>query len=120
MPHTGEVVPLYERIQRAVFGVLFALLSFGYGLYSLVFAKCVLAGKGNPPWGTFVTFYGTEARLLSAIFIGAGIWTYAAQILIHRNEQLGVKLSWFGASTTVFGCICLIGILLRPVLGAYI
>jgi len=110
-----ETLPRYEKIHMLFFGIVLALLSFGYGLYALVEGRCTLIGNGNPPVGTFVTFYGMEARLLSFLFLGAGLWLFSSSFLdIYRPRANNKALSWFGAVTLMFGLCSLVFILSQP------
>ena len=110
-----KTVPKYEKVQMAIFGIALAGLSIAYGMYSLIQGNCTLLGRGNPPIGTFVTFYGIEARLLSTIYIGAGIWLFASAFLSKRNRDNKSKvLSWVGAITLLFGLCSLVVILSLP------
>jgi len=102
-----DTIPRYEKVQMVLFGIILASLFFGYGFYALVQANCIIIGRGSPI-GTFVTFYGVEARLLSTIYIGAGIWLFAGCLL--RNTLI----SWIGAITLIFGLCTLIIILCLP------
>ena len=96
-------------------GLLLAGALFGYGLYALIQASCTLLGRGNPPIGTFVTFYGIEARLLSTIYLGAGAWLFAGKFLHKRHAYQQAKvLSWVGALTLLFGICSLAVILCLP------
>ncbi len=69
-----DSLPRYEKVKMIFLGLILACALFVYGAYALVQASCTLIGKGNSPIGTLVTFYGTESRLLSTIYIGAGLW----------------------------------------------
>ena len=110
-----KTMPMYEKVQMLVFGIALAGLSFSYGVYSLIQGSCTLLGRGNPPIGTFVTFYGIEARLLSTIYIGAGIWLFAGAFLSKRIRGNKSKvLSWVGAITLLFGLFSLVVILSSP------
>ncbi|MHC9511062.1 hypothetical protein [Kangiella sp. M94] len=92
-----------------------ASILFGYGMYALIEANCTLIGRGNPPQGTFITFYGMEARLLSTIYIGAGVWMFAGKYLHKRHKRkLATSLSWLGAITLLFGLCVLVVILCLP------
>ncbi len=102
-----DTIPRYEKVQMVLLGIVLASLFFGYGLYAFVQANCTIIGRGVPI-GTFVTFYGIEARLLSTIYIGAGIWLFSGNLL--RNTLI----SWFGAITLIFGLCVLIVILCLP------
>ncbi len=110
-----SAMPRYEKIQMVLLGIISASVLFGYGLYAFFQATCTLVGRGNPPFGTFVTFYGAEARLLSTIYIGAGIWLFAGSFLSKRHARHSSKaLSWVGAITLMFGMCSLVTILCLP------
>jgi len=110
-----ETLARYEKIQMLFFGIVLASLLFGYGLYALVEGRCTLIGNGNPPIGTFVTFYGVEARLLSFVFLGAGLWLFSNSFLDKYRPRGNNKiLSWFGAITLMFGLCSLVFILSQP------
>lgn len=110
-------MPKYEKVQMVFLGIIIASLLFGYGVYALIEGNITLVGRGNPPIGTFVTFNGTEARLLSTIFIGAGMWLFADYFLGKRQVfKLSKKLSWSGAITLLFGMCSLVFILLKPIM----
>lgn len=110
-----ETMPRYEKIQMIFLGIILASAFFGYGLYALFQASCTLIGQGNPPIGTFVTFYGTEARLLSTIYIGAGVWLFAGSFLSKRmSVDRSQIFSWLGAIILMFGLCSLLGILCLP------
>ena len=107
--------PRYEKVQMVLLGLVLAGAFFGYGAYALIQASCTLIGRGNPPIGTFVTFYGIEARLLSTIYIGAGICLFAGNFLSKRSAyRQGKILSWVGALTLSFGACSLVVILCLP------
>ncbi len=107
--------PRYEKVQMVLLGLVLAGALFGYGVYAFIQAACTLIGRGNPPIGTFVTFYGIEARLLSTIYIGAGIWLFSGNFLGKRRaSKQASPLSWVGALTLVFGMCSLIVILCLP------
>jgi hypothetical protein len=108
-------MPRYERIYAVLFGIVLAGLSLFYGIYALIQGNCTLLGKGSPPFGALVTFYGLEARLLSSIYIGAGIWLFAGAFLgkISKLSQSRI-LSWVGAIALVFGLCVLVVILSAP------
>ena len=107
--------PRFEKVQMVLLGLVLASALLGYGVYALIQASCTLIGRGNPPIGTFVTFYGIQARLLSTIYIGAGIWLFAGKFLSKRLAQKQAKaLSWVGALTLVFGMCSLVVILSLP------
>jgi hypothetical protein len=96
-------------------GIITASVLFGYGVYALSQASCTLIGRGNTPIGTFVTFYGTEARLLSTIYIGAGLWLFAGSFLSKCQANFrNTALSWLGAMTLMFGLCSLVVILCLP------
>ncbi len=107
--------PRYEKIQIFLLGIVLASTLFVYGAYSLMEASCTLIGRGNPPIGTFITFYGVEARLLSTIYIGSGIWLFAGKFLGKSSAYKPAKiLSWIGALTLLFGMCSLVVILCLP------
>ncbi len=107
-----EFRPRYEKVQMIFLGLILAGALFAYGAYALIQASCTLIGRGNPPIGTLVTFYGTEARVLSTIYMGAGIWLFAGSFLSKRHAYRKAKaLSWAGALTFLFG-ICSLAIIL--------
>jgi hypothetical protein len=107
--------PKYEKVEMVLLGLILSSALFGYGVYSLIQGSCTLLGRGNPPIGTFVTFYGVEARLLSTIYIGAGTWLFAGKFLHKRhNYQQAKSLSWVGAATLLFGMCSLVVILCLP------
>lgn len=111
-----EVVsmPKYEKVQM-ILGFVLGLMLLAYGTYALMFASCTVVGRGNPPMGTIVTFQGLEARLLSTIYLGSGLWLIAATVLRKINKGVGSKqLSWFGAITLLFGMLSLVVILCLP------
>ncbi len=96
-------------------GGIFAFLSFGYGVYCLANGQCTVVGRGNPPIGTFLTLYGTDARLVSTIYIGTGILLFARFLVRNLpNVKLSRKLSWVGALTILFGLCSLVIIMLLP------
>ena len=104
-----------ERIVLVFLGVVLAGAFFSYGAYSLIQASCTLVGRGNPPYGTFVTFHGLEARLLSTIYLGGGIWLFADRFLYKQFGYPRAKaLSWLGAVTLLFGMCSLVVILFSP------
>lgn len=107
--------PKYEKVEMVLLGLLLASTLFGYGVYALIQASCTLLGRGSPPIGTFVTFYGIEARLLSTIYIGAGVWLFAGKFLHKSHAYPQAKaLSLFGALTLLFGMCSLAVILCLP------
>jgi len=107
--------PRYEKLQMVLFGLILAGAFFGYGAYALIQGSCTLIGRGNAPIGTFITFYGIEARLLSTIYIGAGIWLFAGKFISKRRTLKQAKaLSWVGALTLLFGMFTLVVILCLP------
>ena len=107
--------PRYEKVQIVLLGLVLASALFGYGIYALIQASCTLIGRGNSPIGTFVTFYGLEARLLSTIYIGAAIWLFAGQFLSKCLAYKQAKfLSWVGALTLFFGVSSLVVVLCLP------
>ena len=113
-----DSLPRYEKVRMIFLGLILAGALFAYGVYALVQASCTLIGRGTPPIGTLVTFYGTEARLLSAIYIGAGIWLFAGSFLSKSRAYMQAKaLSWAGALTLLFGVSSLAIILCLPLLG---
>ncbi|MCG7874402.1 MAG: hypothetical protein JAZ11_20175 [Candidatus Thiodiazotropha lotti] len=103
----------FEKVHMWLFGIALSALSFFYGVYALIQGSITLLGRGNPPIGTFVSFQGIEARFLSTIFVGAGIWLFAAFFLGKRNKP-NTALSWLGASTLLFGMCSLVVILCLP------
>ena len=105
--------PIFEKVHMWLLGIALAALSFVYGIYALIQGNLTLIGRGNPPIGTFVTFHGIEARFLSTIFIGAGIWLFAAFFLGKRRKPNTV-LSWAGALTLILGICSLVVILCLP------
>ena len=110
-----EMMPRYEKLQMMLLGVILAPVLFGYGIYAFLQADCTLIGRGSPPIGTFVTFYGTEARLLSSIYVGAGIWLFAGSFLGKCRVGIRAKIiSWVGAITLFFGLSSLVVILCLP------
>jgi len=110
-----ETLARYEKTHMVFFGIILASLSLGYGLYALVEGSCTLIGNGNPPVGTFVTFYGMEARLLSFIFIGAGLLMFSSSFLAKYRPRSNHKtFSWLGAITLMFGICSLVFILSQP------
>ena len=110
------MMPKYEKIKVVFLGIIVAFLLIGYGVYALVQGACTLVGRGNPPIGTFVTFYGVEARLLSLIYIGSGIWLFAGSLLGKFRNMAGVAtyISWVGAVTLLAGMVSLVVILSLP------
>jgi hypothetical protein len=107
--------PKYEKVEMVLLGLLLSSALFGYGVYALTQASCTLLGRGNPPLGTFVTFYGVEAQLLSTIYLGAGAWLFSSKFLSKRNVSQKTKtLSWVGAVTLLFGMCSLAVILCLP------
>ncbi|ROS00372.1 hypothetical protein EDC56_3023 [Sinobacterium caligoides] len=107
--------PKYEKAEMVLLGLLLSSALFGYGLNALIQASCTLLGRGSPPLGTFVTFYGTEARLLSTIYLGAGTWLFASKFLSKRHASQAAKaLSWVGVVTLLFGMCSLVVILCLP------
>jgi hypothetical protein len=110
--------PKFEKVEMVLLGLLLSSVLFGYGAYALIQASCTLLGRGNPPLGTFVTFYGIEARLLSTIYLGAGAWLFASKFLNKRHASQQAKaLSWAGAVTLLFGMCSLAVILCLPLFG---
>jgi hypothetical protein len=103
-------MPTYEKVNMWLFGVALAALSFLYGVYALVQGSITLLGRGNPPIGTFISFQGMEARFLSAIFIGSGIWLFGGFVLEKRNSS-NTMLSWVGAIKLLLGMCSLVVIL---------
>ena len=98
-------------------GVILALIFFGYGVYSLTQGNCTLIGRGNPPIGTFVTFYGSQARLVSTIYLGIGILLFARFFLRNTNKRIFCKtLSYVGVITILFGLCSSLVIMLLPLL----
>jgi hypothetical protein len=108
-----DKMPTYEKVRMWLFGVALAVLSFLYGGYALVQGSITLLGRGNPPIGTFISFQGMEARFLSAIFVGAGIWLFGGFVVEKRNSSNTV-LSWVGALTLLLGMCSLVVILCQP------
>ena len=110
----------HEKIQMVFLGVIVAFLLAGYGVYALVQGARTLVGRGNPPIGAFVTFYGVEARLLSLIYTGGGIWLFAVFFLGKRinTASVATSLSWAGAVTLLAGMISLVVILILPIFQA--
>lgn len=111
-----ESLPKYEKVHMLFFGIVLPLLLFGSGAYSFLQGSCTLIGRGNPPFGTAVTFYGTEARLVSLLYIGASIWLFSGALLSKFQPRMGNKLSWAGAIILIFGLLSLVTILLLPVI----
>lgn len=111
-----EVMPKYEKIQMALFGIILAAALFGYGFYSLITGTCTVIGRGFPV-GTFVSFSGIEARLLSFIYTGAGLWLFSGFYLnkLQRKYKNNL-LSWVGALSLLFGLLSLVVILCLPFL----
>lgn len=111
------MIPKYEKIKMVFLGIIVAFLLAGYGVHALVQGACTLVGRGNPPIGTFVTFYGVEARLLSLIYIGSGIWLFSGFFLGKRinTASVATALSWVGAVTLLAGMISLVVILILPI-----
>lgn len=104
----------YEKIEMVIFGIILAGLSFSYGVYSLIEGSCTVVGRGVPI-GTSVTFYGAEARLLSSIYIGAGIWLFDGVYLNRlKRGNKSPMLSWVGAIALLFGICSLVVILSLP------
>jgi hypothetical protein len=97
------------------FGIVLPLLLFGSGAYSFLQGSCTLVGRGNPPFGTAVTFHGSEARLVSFIYIGASIWLFGGALLSRFQARMGHKFSWAGAIILLIGLFSLVTILLFPV-----
>ena len=109
--------PKYEKVEMVLLGLVLASVLFGYGVYALIQGSCTLLGRGNPPLGTFVTFYGIEARFLSTIFLGSGAWLFASKFLNKRHaSQQANALSWAGAVTLLFGMCSLAVILCLPLI----
>lgn len=109
----------YEKLQ-VVAVLLISVLLFSYGLWALIFGVCHLAGNGNPPFGTVVTFHGLQARLLSTIFIGGSIAFLSFGFLNKLSRRFVVNrlnntISWLGVLLLVFGMCCLVVILSLPV-----
>ena len=105
----------YDIYLMVLVGSIIALLAFGYGVYCLVNAQCTVVGRGNPPIGTFLTLYGTDARLVSTIYIGTGIFLFARFLVRNIPKvQLSRQLSWVGALTILFGLCSLVIIMLSP------
>lgn len=104
--------PKFKKIEMLLLGLVLSSALFGYGVYSLIQASCMLLGRGNSPIGIFVTFYGVEARLLSTIYLGAGAWLFATKFLRKRHAYQQAKfLSWCGAIILLFGMCSLVVIL---------
>jgi len=109
-----ETMPRYEKIQIVLIGIVLASALFSYGLYAFAQASCTLIGRGNPPIGTFVTFSGIEARLLSTIYLGAGLWLFSGSFLAKYQHTRAKVVSWIGASLLFFGICSLVVILCLP------
>ncbi len=106
---------LYPMI---LIGCIAAFSIFGYGLYGFVVGQCTVIGRGNPPIGTFLTLYDTDARLVSFIYTGTGIFLFAHFLV--RNiplVNLSKSLSWIGVVSILFGLCSLMMIMLLPLLG---
>lgn len=100
-----------DRAPAALFGIVLASLSFFYGVYVFLEASCTLLGRGN----VFIIFYGVEARLLSLIFIGLGIWLFSGVFLAKCRPRVNAEaISWLGAVTLFFGLCSLVFILSKP------
>ena len=96
-------------------GGIFALSAFGYGVYCMVNGQCTVVGRGNPPIGTFLTLYGTDARLVSTIYIGMGILLFARFLVRNLSKvQLSRQLSWVGVFIILFGLCSLVNIIVLP------
>ena len=112
-------LPRYVKLQMVLFGLVLAFCAFSYGVYALVTGTCTLVGRGAPI-GTFVTFYGVEARILSLIYIGSGLWLFSGIYLSRLNLQRQSKLlSWIGASLLMIGLCFLLFVLSQPVVQAW-
>lgn len=110
----------YEKLMLVGSVILSAIL-LGYGLWSLVSGISHFGGRGNPPIGTIVTFYGIEARLLSNIYTGGGIIIFSHVFLGKLHYSIGWRryanpLLWLGVLLLVFGMFSLAIILLLPLI----
>lgn len=111
--------PRYLKVQMVLFGFLLAAISFGYGVYSLISGVCTVIGRGFPV-GTFVTFDGIEARFLSSIYIGLGIYLFGNFYLRHTDVfEKSIVVSWAGVLLLSVGLCSLIFILAQPVISTW-
>jgi hypothetical protein len=107
----------YEIVNIVVFGFILALALFAYGVFALLQAKCAFVGRGHFPTGTLVYFYGAQARLISTIYIGAGITIFSLVFLkrivrSYKASLYATLLTWFGMVLVLFGLITLVAIML--------
>lgn len=114
-----QEITRYEKVSMIFIGIILALLLSSYGIYSLIQGSCTLVGRGNAPWGTFVTFYGLQARLLSFIYSGSGIFLFAQNVLGKLHYTVGVSkfstpLKWLGMFFILLGMGTLVIILCTP------
>lgn len=110
----------YEKLMLVGAIILSATL-LGYGLWSLASGIFHFGGRGNPPLGTIVTFYGLEARLLSNIYTGGGILIFAHSFLGKLHFSIGWRryakpLFWLGVLLLAFGMFTLAVILSLPLI----
>jgi hypothetical protein len=114
--HFGKLAK-YEIVNIVLFGIILAATLFVYGVVALLQAKCIFVGRGNFPTGSLAYFYGAQARLISAIYIGAGISIFSLVFLkrIVRSQKASLYatlLSWLGVLLVLFGLIALVAIML--------
>ena len=110
----------YEIVNIVLFGIVVAAVFFAYGMFALLQAKCIFVGRGNFPTGTVVYFYGVQARLISTIYIGAGISIFALVFLkrIVQSQKASLYatlLIWLGILLVLFGLTALVAIMLSTV-----
>ena len=111
-------MPRFEKVKVLLLGIVLASAFFAYGLYALYQASCAVIGRGNFPLGTLLTFHGTKARVLSTIYLGAGLWLFSGLFLSKLQKLNNYKwVSWLGACLLVVGLVSLLVILCLPLIG---
>ena len=115
MEFEKEEVFKTEKILSVIIGLIASIITFGYGVYGLILGKCTLLGRGNNPIGTFVTFYGYQGRIISSVYIGAGILLFARFYIRNtKNKLLCSTLSYAGILLLIFGLCSSLFIMLAP------